>query len=72
MDSHKRNVMSCAVLPPLPSRVRAGVRVNVRTSAGWGGRPPPPPPPPLKGARGRIVRFVEFVITPLTLLITGS
>ncbi|EHX96648.1 hypothetical protein ECDEC14D_0543 [Escherichia coli DEC14D] len=25
-----------------------------------------------KGARGRIVRFVEFVITPLTLLITGS
>ncbi|OKV82855.1 hypothetical protein AWP66_20020 [Escherichia coli] len=69
MDSHKRNVMSCAVLPPLPSRVRAGVRVNVRTSAGWG---PPPPPPPPKGARGRIVRFVEFVITPLTLLITGS
>ncbi|KDX20377.1 hypothetical protein AC45_1897 [Escherichia coli 2-210-07_S3_C3] len=35
-----------------------------------GGSPPPPPPP--KGARGRIVRFVEFVITPLTLLITGS
>ncbi|OKX21011.1 hypothetical protein AWP90_22885 [Escherichia coli] len=68
MDSHKRNVMSCAVLPPLPSRVRAGVRVNVRTSAGW----VPPPPPPPKGARGRIVRFVEFVITPLTLLITGS
>ncbi|OKV07348.1 hypothetical protein AWP52_22120 [Escherichia coli] len=69
MDSHKRNVMSCAVLPPLPSRVRAGVRVNVRTSAGWVAPPPPPLP---KGARGRIVRFVEFVITPLTLLITGS
>ncbi|KDV72429.1 hypothetical protein BU63_07480 [Escherichia coli O118:H16 str. 07-4255] len=66
MDSHKRNVMSCAVLPPLPSRVRAGVRVNVRTSAGCS------PPPLPKGARGRIVRFVEFVITPITLLITGS
>ncbi|PSF91688.1 hypothetical protein C6962_03215 [Escherichia coli] len=67
MDSHKRNVMSCAVLPPLPSRVRAGVRVNVRTSAGSFPHLPLP-----KGARGRIVRFVEFVITPLTLLITGS
>ncbi|EGE2274735.1 hypothetical protein BZL33_18090 [Escherichia coli] len=64
MDSHKRNVMSCAVLPPLPSRVR----VNVRTSAGCSPHPNPLP----KGARGRIVRFVEFVITPLTLLITGS
>ncbi|EFO1093353.1 hypothetical protein AWE26_00220 [Escherichia coli] len=68
MDSHKRNVMSCAVLPPLPSRVRAEVRVNVRTSAGCSPHPNPLP----KGARGRIVRFVEFVITPLTLLITGS
>ncbi|EFO0060729.1 hypothetical protein D1Z68_08230 [Escherichia coli] len=68
MDSHKRNVMSCAVLPPLPSRVRAGVRVNVRASAGCSPHPNPLP----KGARGRIVRFVEFVITPLTLLITGS
>ncbi|EAA0841768.1 hypothetical protein DLW97_06625 [Shigella boydii] len=68
MDSHKRNVMSCAVLPPLPSRERAGVRVNIRTSAGCS-HPPNPLP---KGERVRIVRFVEFVITPLTLLITGS
>ncbi|EAA4814693.1 hypothetical protein UQ82_08940 [Shigella dysenteriae] len=68
MNSHKRNVMSCAVLPPLPSRERAGVRVNIRTSAGCSPHPNPLP----KGARGRIVRFVEFVITPLTLLITGS
>ncbi|EFJ84062.1 hypothetical protein HMPREF9536_05674 [Escherichia coli MS 84-1] len=44
------------------------MRVNVRTSAGCSPHPNPLP----KGARGRIVRFVEFVITPLTLLITGS